>query len=172
MYSIVQYPSLILNIKYAMRVQLLLSMWWKLYNNQVHHACYVADILCCCVQFIPFRGELYRHSKLEITKFSFWHRIVSPWNSLPEAILSAPTWNTFKNRLDKILGQNQRKIWFWSLLKTYLPNWNNRWSRCDHRGLTTCNRYLLRYHKVRYTIICSLLSAKYVKTTNGALFFI
>jgi hypothetical protein len=32
---------------------------------------------------------------------SFAIRVVKSWNSLPEEIISAPTTNTFKNRLHK-----------------------------------------------------------------------
>ena len=31
----------------------------------------------------------------------FTQRVVGPWNSLPEQVISAPTLNSFKTRLDK-----------------------------------------------------------------------
>ena len=31
----------------------------------------------------------------------FSNRVVSTWNTLPELVVTAPTMNTFKNRLDK-----------------------------------------------------------------------
>ena len=40
------------------------------------------------------------HCKLELRKHCFSFRIVNPWNSLPEHIISAPSLNCFKNRLD------------------------------------------------------------------------
>ena len=40
-------------------------------------------------------------SRLDIRKHSFRNRIVSVWNSLPEEVVTAPTLNSFKNRLDR-----------------------------------------------------------------------
>jgi hypothetical protein len=37
----------------------------------------------------------------EIRKNSFALRIVKTWNCLPDSVITAPTTNTFKNRLDK-----------------------------------------------------------------------
>ena len=37
----------------------------------------------------------------DIKKYSFKFRIVKPWNSLPQAVVSAPSLNAFKRRLDK-----------------------------------------------------------------------
>ena len=34
-------------------------------------------------------------------------RVIIPWNSLPEEVVSAPTLNTFKNRLDKQWEQQE-----------------------------------------------------------------
>ena len=39
------------------------------------------------------------HSRVRRNHFST--RVMNDWNALPEAIMSAPTVNTFKNRLDK-----------------------------------------------------------------------
>lgn len=50
-----------------------------------------------------FRKE--RWSK-DVKRFSFKNRIADQWNNLPEAIVNAPTLNTFKNRLDKLWEQN------------------------------------------------------------------
>ena len=58
-----------------------------------------------------------RHSKLDITKYSFGHRIINPWNSLTESIVSAPTLNTFKNRLDKYWNHINIKYDFEATLK-------------------------------------------------------
>ena len=51
------------------------------------------------------RGHSLKLIKPQVNKlvrqFSFPIRIVNDWNSLPEHVISAPTLNTFKNRLDK-----------------------------------------------------------------------
>ncbi len=36
-----------------------------------------------------------------LRQHSFAHRIVALWNDLPEEVVTAPTLNTFKNRLDR-----------------------------------------------------------------------
>ena len=41
-----------------------------------------------------------RHCKTDIRKYSFSHRIVERWNTLPKEIKEAPSVNAFKNRLD------------------------------------------------------------------------
>jgi len=41
------------------------------------------------------------HIHYDIRKFSFSYRIIPLWNSLPDNIVSSPTLNTFKARLDK-----------------------------------------------------------------------
>ena len=41
-----------------------------------------------------------RHCKTDIRKFSFSHRVVEKWNTLPEEIQKAPSANAFKNRMD------------------------------------------------------------------------
>ena len=40
-------------------------------------------------------------SRLEIRKNFFANRVTDLWNSLPEAVISAPSLNSFKNRLDR-----------------------------------------------------------------------
>ena len=42
-----------------------------------------------------------RRSGLKLRANSFSQRIVDDWNSLPESVVSAPTLNTFKSRLDR-----------------------------------------------------------------------
>ena len=39
--------------------------------------------------------------RLSIRKHSFPVRVVTPWNSLPKSVVTSPTMNTFKNRIDK-----------------------------------------------------------------------
>ncbi|VDP62899.1 unnamed protein product [Schistosoma curassoni] len=40
-----------------------------------------------------------RSNKLKVG-FRFSHRVVSHWNALPEQVVSAPSMNTFKEKLD------------------------------------------------------------------------
>ena len=54
------------------------------------------------------RGHRYKirkqASRLEVRKNYFGLRIVNVWNSLPEAVVEAPSVNAFKNRVDKVLA--------------------------------------------------------------------
>ena len=46
--------------------------------------------------------------KKEIRNYNFFSiRVISPWNELPEQVVTAPTLNTFKNRLDRFIGDKQ-----------------------------------------------------------------
>ena len=42
-----------------------------------------------------------RHSRLELRRNTFSHRVVTDWNQLSQATISATTLNIFKTRLDK-----------------------------------------------------------------------
>ena len=45
---------------------------------------------------------MFKHiPRLDIRKYSFSHRVVDTWNSLPECVISAKTVFTFEVRLDK-----------------------------------------------------------------------
>ncbi len=52
------------------------------------------------------RGHGYklrkRHCKTATRKNFFSYRVVNSWNSLPHVVVSAPTMNSFKSRLDKV----------------------------------------------------------------------
>ena len=51
--------------------------------------------------------KIYKHhSKLNTRKHFFTNRVVNLWNNLPEKVVSAPSLNAFKNRLDSF-WQNQ-----------------------------------------------------------------
>ena len=41
-----------------------------------------------------------RRVKTDLRKYTFSQRVVNGWNSLPEQVVSAPTLNTFKSRLN------------------------------------------------------------------------
>jgi hypothetical protein len=46
--------------------------------------------------------KLYKTSVCSSAKSrSFANRVVNPWNSLPDPVVTAPTLNSFKNRLDR-----------------------------------------------------------------------
>ena len=47
----------------------------------------------------------HRRARLDICKFSFTHRVVKVWNSLPESVVTSPNIGTFKRRLW------QRQVW-------------------------------------------------------------
>ena len=52
-------------------------------------------------------------------KFSFPNRIIPLWNSLPDYVVSSPTLNTFKARLDRFWGnQEVRYNWKADILYT------------------------------------------------------
>ena len=51
------------------------------------------------------RGHPYKIEKqrirLDVRRFSFVHRCVDKWNSLPEEVVSAPSVSAFERRLDR-----------------------------------------------------------------------
>ena len=51
-------------------------------------------------------------NRLDLRKYSFTVRIVDTWNNLPEAVVSAPSLNAFKNRLDKHWKDDRSKFIF------------------------------------------------------------
>ena len=60
------------------------------------------------------RGHCLKLQKPQVSSLlrqhSFPVRVVNPWNSLPEYVTSAPTVNTFKNRLDKHWHYKRHKV--------------------------------------------------------------
>ena len=67
--------------------------------------------------------KLYKQiSRLDIRKNSFCLRVVDPWNSLPEKVVSAPSIDSFERRLDKF-WQNQKILYdFTKPIKIYHSN--------------------------------------------------
>ena len=59
-------------------------------------------------QFSICRSQVH----YDIGKFNFANRVVSLWNSLPEAVVCADTVDTFKKRFDKF-WQDQGVIFNW-----------------------------------------------------------
>ena len=53
---------------------------------------------------IPTRGntcKIYKqHTRIDVRKYSFTQRVVDHWNALPEDIVSAPSVNSFKSKLN------------------------------------------------------------------------
>jgi len=52
-------------------------------------------------------GLIVRRCRYDVRKYSFYIRITNVWNSLPDEIISAPSVNTFKNRLDKFWAEHE-----------------------------------------------------------------
>jgi len=50
---------------------------------------------------------LVRRCRYDVRKYSFSIRITNIWNSLPDEIISAPTVNIFKNRLDRFCAEQE-----------------------------------------------------------------
>jgi len=58
--------------------------------------------------------KLVRICRYEVRTYPFSIRITNMWDSLPGEIISAPTVNTFKNRLDRFLAE--QKV-FYNIIK-------------------------------------------------------
>ena len=41
-----------------------------------------------------------RHTRLEVRSSFFSERVISTWNGLPDSVVTAPSLNSFKSRLD------------------------------------------------------------------------
>ena len=63
-----------------------------------------------------------RDCKLDVRQKFFTNRVVNLWNSLPESVVTAPTLDTFKNRLDR----SWKKHWFSLEPVPVSSNKNNR----------------------------------------------
>ena len=70
------------------------------------------------------RGHSYKltkkHTRLQIRQHVFKNRIINLWNSLPEEVVTAPTLNSFKNRLDK-LWENHPMRYDWEAGEEFRP---------------------------------------------------
>ena len=53
------------------------------------------------------KKSVVRRCRYDVRKYSFSNRITNIWNSLPDEIISAPTVNTFKNRLDRFWAEQE-----------------------------------------------------------------
>ena len=63
------------------------------------------------------------HIHYDIRKFSFSNRIIPLWNSLPDNIVSSPTLNRFKARLDKF-WDNQDVRYNWKADMLFTGSWS------------------------------------------------
>ena len=72
------------------------------------------------------------HIHYDIRKFSFSNRIIPLWNSLPDNIVSSPTLNTFKARLDKF-WENQDVRYNWKADPTGTCTLHTRWIDVETR---------------------------------------
>ena len=86
----------------------------------------VSDLLCKQEDVVPeaagrTRGhsqKLYkRKHRLEVRKHNFTFRVVDPWNSLPESVVSAPSLASFERRLDKFWSRQEIRYDFKKCLK-------------------------------------------------------
>ena len=62
-----------------------------------------------------------KHTRTNIRKNSFTHRIVSPWNRLPNRAVCAITVNAFKNEVDDALS-----TWCNKFTRGLGPEWHQK----------------------------------------------
>ena len=100
------------------------------------------------------RGNRYKLFKktcnLQLRNSFFSQRVVNDWNNLPDTVVSAPTVNSFKNRLDKFL-KNER--------------WNNSegWCRWFHYPTSTStsnpkktkDKQFITYYVIYCHLVCT-----------------
>ena len=60
-----------------------------------------------------------KHARLEIRKNSFTHRVVSPWNKLPDQAVCAKSVNEFKSAVDAALSS-----WYDTYSYGLSPEWH------------------------------------------------
>jgi len=53
------------------------------------------------------KNLVVRRCRYDVRKYSFSIRITNIWNRLPDEIISAPSVNTFKNRLDRFWAEQE-----------------------------------------------------------------
>ena len=58
-------------------------------------------------------------TKIKQNTFGFTLRVVNSWNSLPDYVVTAPSMNSFKNRLDSIWHDHPWRFDFEYALDTY-----------------------------------------------------
>jgi len=64
------------------------------------------------------------HIQYHMRKLSFHNRIIPLWNSLPDYVVSSPTINTFKARLDRF-WENQEVRYNWKANILYTGSRSN-----------------------------------------------
>jgi len=72
---------------------------------------------------INYRGHtkklVVRRCRSDVRKYSFCIRIINVWNSLLDEIISAPSVNTSKNRLDKFWAEQEQEVFY--IIKSTQP---------------------------------------------------
>ena len=101
---------------------------FKILNN--HYDKNVSNFLCMHRDQVQNPDQIRGHSKklfkrrprLDIRKHSFGFRIVDPWNSLPEKVVTAPSTKAFERRLDKFWANQDIKFDFKNCIKILHKN--------------------------------------------------
>ena len=103
------------NLPYSSRLHFLNlpSMWWRFTRGSLITTYKIlrhnfggpsTQSLFRLAQYTATRGHPWKldrqHLHLERTKNFFFNRIIPIWNSLPQDVISSPTVNLFKNKLD------------------------------------------------------------------------
>ncbi len=91
---------------------------YKILNNKYDNR--VSDILCLHSSITDNQQRVRGHSKKlykrkhnnNKRKHYFGYRVVSPWNSLPESVVSAPSTKAFEKRLDRFWATQNLKFDF------------------------------------------------------------
>jgi hypothetical protein len=72
------------------------------------------------------RGHQYKIAKIQIKKdirkYSFVHRSVNMWNSLPQEVVDAPSVAAFERRLDKLWRAETAKFDYTETISTNRPS--------------------------------------------------
>ena len=77
------------------------------------------------------------HVKTSLRIHFFTNRVINHWNSLPEEIVSAPTLNTFKNRLDKLWKCHQFSL-------SQIPVCKFKFKHEDRNDVKDCEETILQ----------------------------
>ena len=64
--------------------------------------------------------QMAENCKKDIRKYFFSMRPIPEWINLPEAVVSAPSINSFKTRLDKYMGNANYAFFFFFLLLLFV----------------------------------------------------
>ncbi len=83
-----------------------LTFYYKLLNDMLPIEASIFFVQTTVAKTRGHSKKLFiQDSRVDVRKYSFACRAVSLWNSLPENIVSAPSLQVFKNRLDSFLPE-------------------------------------------------------------------